>query len=255
MATYTELVSDGSYTYGEDKLFVRLYPYTSNEESAIDSKSDTIPSGLKDACSQLLNAGSIDYYEINKFEPCNGTYPKDAGVDNVGEFEWYLENRDAYKNGCGENLRDYIGSHTLVWDKDECSTNTANASGDVQCGKQGFNAGVGAVTPTSGCTDNQIQASAVQESLHNFINWDDQDVRCEVDCSLTADEYNYEHALGEVNSDNYVTPMLTYHVSEVRNYGKCSYDGYNFGYTTNLTDCTKNAVYITGNDPDCTKDQ
>jgi len=49
--------------------------------------------------------------------------------------------------------------------------------------------------------------------------------------------------------------MLMYHVSEVGNYGDCSYDGSPYGHTTNLTNCTKSAVYITGNDPDCTTDQ
>lgn len=261
MATYTELASGGTFSSADHRMFIRLYPYSSSEASAVSSSNDTIPTGLEDACKQLLNHGAIDYYEIDKFEPCSegdGTkrYPVEADVSSMYDFRQFLKDNDAYSNGCNEDLTYYQGSHLMVWDKDECSTSTANASGYTGCGSTAFTTGLGAFTPTTGCSDAKIKASAIQEALHNFINWEDQDVRCKVDCNLTSKDTNYEHALGEVDSDNnVVTPLLTYHVSEVGNVGLCSENGRNYGHTTTLTPCTKDAVQITANDPNCTADQ
>lgn len=85
MATYTHLASRGD-SAEERLMFVRLYPYSSNEESDVNSITDTIPDGLKDACEQLFTWNAIDYYNISKFEVCNNNYPADKSLDSVGEF-------------------------------------------------------------------------------------------------------------------------------------------------------------------------
>lgn len=240
------LLTDGGDSYGDVQMYIRVYPNTSNEEGDVDSQFDTVPESLKNACEQLLTYGSIDYYRIYKFNVADSDhYPN---TDNNNLFQSWLE--DGSDNGYGEDLSAYSGTHLLVGDYKECSTSTANAAYVVGCGDNAFTTGVGAISPLSGCSTAKIKASAVQETLHNFINWESQDVRCLVDCGFTYDDYQYEHALGERNSNHKTTPLLTYHPS-LNGIGDCSYNGADYGYTTSLTWCTKEAVKITGNYPYC----
>lgn len=141
----------------------------------------------------------------------------------------------------------------MVRDAGECSVNTANAT-IVDCSDNSFTTGQAAITPSSGCTAAKIKASAIQENLHNFINWGDQDVRCYVSCGYSESQYNYEHALGEVKDFSDATPMLTYHPS-LNGLGECSTGDVVSGHTTTLTCCTKNAVKTTADDPHCNINQ
>lgn len=234
-----------------------MYPNTPNELSPTADDS-LISNALIDAGGQLYNAQSITYYEIRHFlaDDSAYNYPRidTTDQDKIGDkfLSWL---KDGSANGTGSNLYSIKGCHLLVHG-DVCNTETASADASDNrsdaCGETAFSVGRAAWTGT--CSDWGLRKnSAIQESLHLFINDDLQDIRkmmCDGDGDGDTDSYD-SHTLGErrdLGGVFYVTPMLTYHSGLHDNFnvcGSCKDGSQKDGYTQSLTTCTEDAVYYT----------
>lgn len=168
---------------------------------------------------------------------------------NIGsQFKDYLQN----SNGTGMDWYSSRGCHLLVHG-DQCTDTLAGAEGDSceYSGGGGFGRGVVSWTGT-GSSDGLVQNSAVQETLHQFIQFEYSGVKDMLgdgsDGGTSIDPIE-EHTLGKVwdgSTTNDISPMLTYHFSNQQKTGTCQsslsfYDGYDH----TITSCTIDAVDIT----------
>lgn len=229
------------------RMYVRLYPNTSHEES-MSGPGSNVMSAIKSAMDQLYNYDAISHYSLQMFDTDQYGYP-DINTYESGwkdRFMNWLDNGSS--NGTGKNLREaYIGVHLFLHSQ-SCGTNTAGAEYADDCstsdGYSAFSRGVAAWTGAE-CVQTDLEAaSAIQEPLHCFIQYK----RNYVQDLMGGTNTNHEHALGEVR-DFTVTPMLAYHENEVRDEGDCIGDRTEADkYGTTLTSCTKDAVdYISRN--------
>ncbi|MFB6177621.1 MAG: hypothetical protein ABEI99_10835 [Halobaculum sp.] len=220
---------------------IYLYPY-SGVEGTCDTGGD-VATALDYAFDQLLQYGSIDVYNIRKFDIDSYNAPDSYVTLESGEitstFRDYLENH----NGTGDNLYAQVGDHLLVHtDTTACDEDSggyapfgAGGEGDAETA---FTKGLISFTPV--CSDtSHTQGSAVQEVAHQFIE-------NEIISDLTG-KYDDEHSLGKLvdrNGIGTVTPLLMYHwddddVGE----GDCPNENVLPESHTNLpTLCTKKAV-------------
>lgn len=259
---YKVVYSNGDLCADNRRMFIMLYPNTSNELSDTKAGSPTTTT-LQDMAEQLLGAGSINYYEIQRFtaDDSHHKYPEISSDDNIDyEFEDYLlgttddySDRKWCTDSTCDSIKDVIGAHTLVHDFG-CSTSYASAEGGADnCGESAFSTGVMAWTPVPGaCSDTgKGKNSVIQEPLHQFIRADQRyvnDLMCDTDEHRAAYD---EHSLGKFDSDSGdATPMITYHESEYNNCGTCKSTDTDWsgGYTQTLTWCTEDAVYYTASD-------
>lgn len=257
MAMWKEISSGGSKSNGAE-MYIRLYPNYGGQYGNCSSGS-YITSTLTSAMNQLLNWDSIGYYQLSRFNVSDYNYPEvdaSSGWSTIAnEFEDFLKN----SNGTGDNLKNAIGAHTLIHGGG-CSHNDGTASyedmesNDLDCSSYSSFT-VGRMAWSGVCSDIGLrEASAVQEPLHTFIRWHHPSVKSMLgDHDENDDIWRYdEHSLGKVNYDGYITPMLTYHQGDwsdnASSYKSDCQDDTSliYGYTANLTSCTKRAVdYIT----------
>lgn len=258
---YETVYKNGDRCSDNRRIWIMLYPNTSNELS--DTKSGSaVTTTLRDGLEELLSAGSINYYEIQRFTAADDhhKYPKLQSDDNISsEFEDYLlgtTDEFSSKKWCTDNqcdsIKGAIGAHTLIHNFG-CSTTYASAeAGADNCGESAFSRGLMAWAPTpSACSDTGKGKNAVlQEPLHQFIRADDSDVQslmCDTDSRAAMDE----HSLGEIDdASEAATPLITFHESEYKDCGTCKSPNtkWDKSYTQTLTQCTKDAVYYTASD-------
>lgn len=247
---YHTQYSQGSTCDGNERMYVMLYPNTSNEYSNCGQGTD-ITSPLNNACDQLYDAGSVVYYDMSRFHAKDYNYPKvnTSSRNKIStEFEAFLT--DGSKNGTGDNLKDIRGCHMLVH-SDSCSTDTAGGEANDDCNyPTAFSRGTMAWTGL--CSDTGLrQNSSIQECLHQFIRAYQSNVHNllgDGDGDGDVDHYD-EHTLGIIDSYDDVTPMLTYHGEEFTEAGNCKRSSDTvYGYNQTLTSCTEDAVYYTAND-------
>lgn len=264
MATYYHTVySRGDHCGTGRRMYIMLYPNTSNELDAVKSGSP-ITTAIRDAADQLYEAGVIGYYDIQRFhaEKSEYNYPEIPSDSIDADFEDYLlgttDDWSDYKwctsDSC-DSLKSIRGAHTLVHGYG-CSTSLASAEGGTDncySGGCAWSRGVMAWTST-GCGSGLTRNSAIQEPLHQFIRAYQSGVQGEM-CDADGDgekSYYEEHTLGKLTDDdgdgnNETTPMLTYHENEHE--GCCgpvtTWDG---EYTQTLTSCTVDAVDYTAGD-------
>lgn len=221
---YETVYSNGDSCQDNKRMYIMLYPNTSNEKGNTEANS-VVTTTLRDAGEQLLNAGSINYYAIQRFraEDSHHNYPDINSNDNIGnEFLDYLKGGDAYDDmkWCDDytcdSIKPIVGAHTLVHDFG-CSTTYASAEGGAQnCGESAFSTGLMAWTPVPGSciSTGKGKNSVIQEPLHQFIRAEQRSVN-----NLMCDDPNHrteydEHSLGNINSVSAdATPMITYHES------------------------------------------
>ncbi|MGM0591176.1 MAG: hypothetical protein ACQETI_06005 [Halobacteriota archaeon] len=256
MAQFVSLVESGERCTRR-RIHVSLYPNTPDEEAAVASDADIVDA-LGTALQSLLEHDAITYFELERFEGDEGSYPGLTYAESgfIGDFLDWLE--DPEVNGTGTNLYNRLGVHLLVYRNDDqpCDYSHANAEYADDCSggtnPSAFDRGVAAYTPV-GCTETDAvdlqKNSAIHEVLHPFISHKHPAVESLIDCDNSVESCNIaEHALGEIR-DGEVTPMLTYHVDDVANRGVCRGDGTDpTGYRTSLTVCTKDAVASTSTD-------
>jgi len=263
---YTELYSTGSGT--STNLRVYLYANRSSEYDLV-GPDGPIAGAVKNGLHRVYEHGGVDGYRVVRFDANKSSYNffdhDSNGYEN--NFDDYLKNEpDEYDdfNGNGAtNLRNYRGVHLLVHGHSgtRCSIENAGAEGHDSGGSTAFNTSVAAWTPI-GCSSYKLErASAIQETLHCYINYDLPGVYDLVNATTDSEKSDHlrEHALGKVKDrDAYnVTPLLAYHEyndssGESRHYrrvGECQGTGRTpYRFTTGLTDCTKEAVKLTADD-------
>lgn len=234
-------------------MYVRLYPNASSVDSNCTSGS-TITSGLDTAMYELLNAGAISYYQVQRFNVQDYPRPQvDLSGDIASQFNTYLT--DGSENGTNSNLKDWVGAHTLVHEATDCTASNS-AYEDIEDSSQDCSDAsafsTGRMAYTAACDNLSLRRnSAIQEPFHVFIRWHQENVKPmlgDYDNDGTKIRYD-EHSLGRIQSDGDVTPMLTYHAGDWDggNEGDCAnHSSVNSGYTPYPTPCTIQAVdYIT----------
>lgn len=244
----------GSYSTGDTAMRIHIYADTSQQVS--DTKSGGIVgSTLADLVDTIYDftpsygAGSIDYIEVKRYEPQSSSDYPDVSSNNIdGDFKSWLQSGNESSEG---DLTDRAGCHLLVhgYDMWEDNLSRVNADGDPSCPDSAFTTSMKAWMGTnSNDSDGLIKNAAIQEPLHTFINYEDPDVQDLINSSSQIDE----HRLGKVvdqSGSGYgpVTPMLTFHQweSDQVHKGDCSGSDDPSGYTSDVTFCTKDAVYYT----------
>lgn len=274
---YDTVYEDGSKNSSSRDFIVRLYPNTSSETGDVKS-GGVAAEALVNVANQLKNAGVIDYYHILRWRYEDHGYPNisssdgnDPGVGNC--FIPWMEDDENELNtlGCtggntenGESspyyLRDWKGVHLLVHSID-CPRYTydgqlndyagANENIDYKS-SSAFNTAVCSHTTVS-CSDDLSRASAIQETLHQFIRYGESGSSTETAvynlCDSTSDSFYDEHRLGQVES-GYVTPLLTYHANESSQNGEGDCDATSssiYGFKDQVTQCTIDALEVTVN--------
>lgn len=263
---YHEQAGNGDPCNGTRRMFIYLYPNTSDELEYTKSPSPIVE-GLASAGDQLYSHNACTYFQVARFhsEKSGYNYPE-VSKDNIEtEFQEFLQNEEDSENGTGSDLYSTRGCHLLVHD---FGCNTSLASGEAGTDKcEWDNGGAawsrGCMAWTSAtCSrdyDNlQARNSAIQEALHYFIRGCEDSIESAYDlegCDTHC--VGAEHALGKITEGNLApdekaTPLLTYHEDENANCGKCksseSWDNNYMAYTDQLTSCTKDAIADTGND-------
>lgn len=259
MGYYETLYTDGNSSANQ-KMSVYLYPWNDVTElkNAVDD-GGIAAVAIRDAAAELLNHGSIEYYEILRFKAENYNYPKWGDIDNdsysdiENKFKDYLDDTSSSydnvpNNGTGEDLYSQVGVHQLIHGGSTGCDETAggyapNGAGAETWGNTAFVEGRVAWSPVCS-NDGLTKNAAIQESLHMF---------CAPDCddtwtgSIDGDED--QHTLGKVDSYNGVyktTPMLTYHWDDnITDRGSCpsySTDPSASGHRQSSTYCTKEAI-------------
>lgn len=236
---------NGGIECTKKRVYVRIYPNTSQQDDYWTQPSDDIPQAIDGACSQLLNSNCISYYEVQKADMSELNYPDisfEDFIDIEDKFGSYLT--QGWKNGAGTNLKDYIGVHLLVHGEG-CNDTVAGAEYADDCNDpSAFSRGVLASTGTA-CSLNEglRKNSAIQETVHCLVRFDYSGISGTSLVGGSTSVYD-EHRLGEVRQ-NEVSPMLTYHSNESDQYGKgdCDGDGSSKdAYEQDLTNCTIKAV-------------
>lgn len=240
--SYDHLYSDGTEGQSSREMYMWVYPNTGAEGDECSKGSDLTQEGLRTACAQILADSSVTYYEIRKFPITTYGAPN---LNDLADFNSWLQNNNGFNNGTGEDLKNRCGVHLLVHGK-QCTQ--ANAGGEFAdtCDGTAFDRGVVMWTPAN-CENEFREASAIQEAIHPFISFNNDDVKKLFNASMNS-EHNatLEHAFGEVRNDT-VTPMLTYHLDDgIRDTGDCDGDSTSTTfYGQDLTSCTIDAVGIT----------
>lgn len=241
MSKYDHLYSNGCP--GDKDMYIMLYPNTNNEDDNVQSNVE-ITNALHDALEDIYYDSQITYYEIKRFKADTYTHPgcRTDTRDNLSsDFDSWL--KDGNKNGTGDDLHNIRGAHVLVHDGD-CVQSLAGGEVNNNCGETAFSVGSKAWTPV--CLGNaKKKCSAIQETLHQFINEDDSDVQKLLGSSSD------EHVLGKINDRAQATPMMTYHGDESskRQEGDCQ--GINqkpSGYKPQITRCTMEGIGRTAED-------
>lgn len=247
--SYSTLIESGDSSASR-KAIVRLYANQSSQDYYVQNTGTIITGPLEYALDQLINYGAIPYYRVEYF---TGSYPK-LTQDEVeaGDWESYIANN---------NYNDRTGIHHLVhgYGCDDSNCEKLEMAGgefadDCDDTPSGFATGVAAwSSTTSSWSDGLKKNAAIQEPLHGFIRFHDDDVHPLAGVSSgTADiniNENKEHALGEIYN-NKISPMITFHTGEVSNEGDCDGDGSSpVEYGQKLTYCTKEAINRVENDP------
>lgn len=247
---YSEVDDKSGGSKGTTNMYVRLYPNTPNQDENVTGDTH-VTRALEYAGEQLLDAESIDYYEVQRFHASDYDYPdmKTSSRSDLSDIVDWLKDGSNDGNDTGENLHDKPGAHLLVHGGD-CSLDTAGGEAFAEdCGEMAFDTGWASWTGTCDIWELR-QSSAIQEALHQFIQYDDPGVM-----DLThGSSKGSEHNLGRrVDATDNITPMLTYHGGRYENYepqGDCKADDDEYSlYTQSLTWCTKKAV---DHSSDCT---
>lgn len=256
---YHTVFSGGDFCADNRRMYIRLYPNTSNTPAnKVQDSNSTLNQAIKSACDQLLNYGAINYYAIKRFhaDDLDYYYPCVDTEGNIGgQLEGYLtgntdEACSPYPNGTGDDLLSLTGAHLLVHNND-CTTGYVSAGSGDKCDQSAF--GNGRLCWTSAaCTDNtKTKAGAIQEPLHQFI----MNEQSQVNDLLQENEDGEkdEHSLGRVNDNENMTPMLAFHAYNFSRSNTCNGSTMDIGYnySSDLTSCTKQAVEYIANDSQC----
>lgn len=218
-------VNDGGDVGGAHQLKVYVYPDDSNDDSICD---DTAVPGLIDACKQAYNSSSvIDYWKVAiTYDHPNVWDSTDDRSDALNDFEARLNDQTSVPKG----------SHLLI--EGDGVGGIADGGDVCQNERSAWNDWSPAVYGTDGDSGSYLQAIAIQEAFHNFID------KCVsgVDSQISGD--CGEHDLGQVTYFGNVTPLLASyeHDSDCYNSGDCRTGEPVQDYVTDITSCTIDAL-------------
>lgn len=219
MSCLNQLAAGGDLYSSNPPFNIYLYPNYPRNENEVKN---TIANKLKDASQQLLEHGSIDFYDIEWVDD-HPYIEHDKKKKAKKEFGNWLKN-----NGCDSdtNYHDLAGAHLLVSGKFKGGVaNGADGGAFVNCDW--------AVVGTDYHVGQYWGNLAIQEVLHLFL--DNEEIS-----GLTEGN---EHDLGEVTDSHASTPMATSYEGQYSDRGSCdNAPGYWELYDQNLTSCTKDGV-------------
>jgi len=229
-----------------------VYVYANSEEVLDYTKQNGTNDHIMDAWVDTMKTfqvgGNIGFVALSRFkhEENDHNYPEVTGSnynDYDGAFDEWM--KDENKNGWGD-LTQFQGAHLFIHGNG-CTVEHASASsGGDDAANNAFNRSIQAWTGV-GCGDDMNEfevASAIQEPLHTFINYNNSTVQDELN-NPDEDGNLPEHGLGEINNGA-ITPLLTYHADEgYADMGNCDETGSTNSWTAELTECTLTAVNAT----------
>lgn len=225
--SYETVFHDTNYLSQGPPAFLWVYP----NRYADLSNAEDVADALENAYVTLLTEGRISELKISIYD----------GYTQLDESE-AIDYRDALGDYRNQEDLDDPGSHIVVTrDIDFAEAEHAGAGDTLYVTDK--DAAIGTDT-----TEDEYLAGAVHETLHNGIRWDIDEIK-----DLTnyperdTGHHLHEHDLGSL-IDGELTPMATYHrdTDSVGNHvGDCSDEGWDWSWTTQLTECTKEAVTIT----------
>lgn len=202
---------------------VYLYPNTSNEDGLADEAYSALETALEETTSLWP---SLDTYslDIDYSYPDLNDPDKDTFKSNFEQWTWL--------NASGDGIHLAISSN---W-----------GGGVADSGEGTENAFVNEAEGVIGSpSENEsfFKTTAVHEAYHPYIDSSLNDVQ------KILGPNNDEHSLGEVPSDNKVTPMVAGYVGDdLDSVGDCD-DSYSpDGHTASPSYCTSKAVYQTYQD-------
>lgn len=266
LESFVQLHTDDTTDWPTKPMVVYLYPWSSNQDSAVASDG-VATQAIKDVADQLLSYGAIDYYAIYRWEheSSDTNYPEWGDIDNCtysdieDNFRSFLENSDpgdtcgdVDNNGTGENHYNKSGVHQLIHGGSTGCNETGGdyapaGAGAESIGETAFNEGRVAWSPI--CSDTSLsEAAAAQETLHCFIH-------SKYDETNDCDDDPREHSLGTLHyypdfDYTVCTPMLAYHWDDFNDDHNenpdcpCPVDRETDAddHTLDLTSCTKESV-------------
>lgn len=202
---------------------VTIYPNTADEEDLADQAYDAIGDALWETVSEWSDLDSfsraIDHSHPNLDDPDKSTFKS-----NFENWTWL--------NASGNGVHLAISSNF--------------GGGLADSGEYVENAFVEETEAVVGSTTGGgdfFKSIAIQEAYHPFI-----DPTLSAVQNMTGSNNN-EHSLGEVPSDNQVTPMVaSYAYNGLDAKGDCDDNYAASGYSTSPTYCTNKAVYETFKD-------
>lgn len=223
---YDQLYSNSTWNGSSADLNIYLYPNGSDEEGAAVN---VAAPAIQDAAEQLLDNGSIGEYNIYLSDNQPGLNYQSKS-DYYNRFsDWLDREGHLQETGCHLAICNYYTGGIADIPRDNGGSSFENGNVAVM--------GSGGNTTT-------VEQGSIMEPLHTFIRHDYNDVT-----ALIRNEDAF-HDFGTIlHSNKQCTPMATGYTgpdSAVTN-GECG-NGYWYPdtHTTQLTDCTKKAVKITG---------
>lgn len=202
---------------------VYLYPNTAYENDLADQAYAALDTALSETTSIWLELDTY-HLEIDYSHPDLNDPDKSTFKSNFEDWTWL----NASGNGTHLAISSSWGGG--VADSGEGSENAFVEEAEAVVGSASGGGGF-------------FKNGAIQEAYHPFIDARLNDVQ-----SITGPN-NDEHSLGEVPSDNNVTPMVTSYVDDgLAGKGDCN-DNYSvYGHNTSPSYCTNKAVYQTFQD-------
>lgn len=241
--TYNTHDSGGDAS-GNHKLYIYVYPDDTNDDSVVQ---DSINPGLAKACKEAYNNSSvIDYWEVAFTDDHPNVW--DSGDDKTDALDKFGRNdgRDGKSDDSYlANMNDVpVGTHLLVdnnryggvADGGDCSS-----QGDDE--RQGWTDWSPAVYGSKGDSGDFQQCIAIQEAFHNLID------KCVNGVSTMISGNCGEHDLGHISYFGKVTPLLASYEtdSDCTGSGDCQTSETHQEFTTDLTNCTIEALGDTAN--------
>lgn len=202
---------------------VYIYPNTSAEDDLAQQAYSALDAALTDTTNYHPDLNTY-HLEIDYSHPSLNDPDKRTFKSNLEDWAWM----NASGNGCHLALSSNWGggiADSGEWDENAFIEEAEAVAGSSSDGGPHF------------------KNICIQEAYHPFIDASLGDV------SQITGPNNDEHSLGEVNSSNDVTPMVTsYQDDGLDGVGRCD-DSYNkTGYTVNPTYCTNQAIHQTFQD-------
>ena len=229
----TNISHRGDRSSADQPMYITLYPNSSNEDSVCENE---IGNGLTTALDQLYEANATDYYQLDiRFD-----HPQKTDTAGVGYF--HTKFREFWEE---QYYNTEIGHHIAVSHEISGGESRSGNGGD----QSAFVKSLTAVAGTEKL-DSEDRADksfyknvAIHEALHGFIDYENSDVD-----DMTKDGgKEHEHDLGHVWGDHSSSPMITAYEGIHTSHGTCDDAPGHWGfYSTDLTNCTKDAVGSTG---------